>query len=157
MAIVDTQHFIIVWNVNHSFENSAPMLMHPLSAIQPPNIPYKVRAIAALHIVYNATKLLFDWLRYFASAVYIIDPRSSLSENVFYAAAVIIDQLKDSTSAPSPTLTLTGSILANCCVASWFVLVVFCSLYSFGRTSTIFFLLYKKIIWHVIILLKHLW
>lgn len=86
MAIVDTQHFIIVRNVNQSFENSAPMRIHPLSAIQPPNIPYKVIAIAVPQIVYSATRLLFDWPRCFASAVYIIDRRSLLLENVFCAA-----------------------------------------------------------------------
>lgn len=51
MAIVDTQHFIIVRNVNQSFKNSAPIRIQPLSAIQPPNVPYKVIASAVPQIV----------------------------------------------------------------------------------------------------------
>lgn len=134
MVVVDTQHFIMVQNVNQSSENSAPLRIHPLSAIQPPNIPCKGKAIAAPQIVYSATRLLFDWPRCFAFAVYIIDHWSLLPENVFCAAAA-----PEKHSAPSPTITLTGFIAANFCVLSHFVfvvVVVFCSLYCFDQSGT---------------------
>lgn len=130
MVGVDIQHFVTVWNVNQSVQNSAPITFHLISTIQLPYIPFKVTTTTQLLTVYSieAIRLRWDPLRCFIYLFLKKNKTNYRSDDIAAEETVLRCFGQWCFYCPFLAPTQTKSIYTRCCVASFSGLVTRCSL-----------------------------